>query len=163
MKKRNFFIVVVAAVFLGLNLFVSSDKAHAAAEGKPKGPKHIALFGHPYSPGDPYELGAKRFKEFAEKKSAGKVEVQIFPAGQLGDATEMFQAAQVGAIHFVGCSTGMIGSFLPEIDILRVPYFFPPDYDKVLKIMNYSPAGEELGKGLEKINIKGLRKISCVN
>ena len=54
----------------------------------------------------------------------------------------------------------MMGTFVPEIDILRVPYFFPGDYDKVAKVMNHGPAGEELGKGLAKISIN-IIKLDC--
>ena len=32
-----------------------------------------------------------RFKEVVEARSEGKVEVQLFPSGQLGDETEMIQ------------------------------------------------------------------------
>jgi tripartite ATP-independent transporter DctP family solute receptor len=56
----------------------------------------------------------------------------------------------------VGISTGHMGNFLPEIDIIRVPYLFPGDYYKVAKLMNHTPAGQELTKGLEKINLKNL-------
>jgi C4-dicarboxylate-binding protein DctP len=157
MRQRNYFTLSTTILLLiCLSLFFFLGIAGAATKGKVKGPKYVALFGHPYSVGDPYELGARKFKEKIEKETNKKVEVQLFPAGQLGRAPEMFESAQVGAIHLVGCSTGMIGNFLPEIDILRVPYFFPGDYDKVIKIMNHTGAGEELGRGLGRINIKVL-------
>mgnify|MGYP000594530973 CR=1 FL=1 len=50
--------------------------------------------------GDPIdsEMGAigTRFKEVVEARSEGKVEVQLFPSGQLGDETEMIQNVRAG-------------------------------------------------------------------
>lgn len=48
--------------------------------------------------GDPIdsEMGAigTRFKEVVEARSEGKVEVQLFPSGQLGDETEMIDLGE---------------------------------------------------------------------
>ena len=53
--------------------------------------------------GDPIdsEMGAigTRFKEVVEARSEGKVEVQLFPSGQLGDETEMIQNVRRESRH----------------------------------------------------------------
>ena len=53
--------------------------------------------------GDPIdsEMGAigTRFKEVVEARSEGKVEVQLFPSGQLGDETEMIQNVRAGNLR----------------------------------------------------------------
>ena len=156
MKKT--YLLLFCFVVLGLLCasFIFCAEAGAAAAKKPKGPQHVVLFGHEESLGHMYHQGALKFKEWVEQRSNGRVEVQLFPAAQLGSAVEMMEACQVGATHMIGPSTGAMGNFIREIDIIRVPYLVPGDYHKAAKLMNHSPAGEELAKGLERINIKGL-------
>jgi tripartite ATP-independent transporter DctP family solute receptor len=155
MKTRYPSILFVGITFLCLSL-IFFGVASAATKAKPKGPKHIVLFAHSETLGHMYHQGALKFKKWVEERSKGRVEVQIFPSAQLGTSVEMVEACQVGATHMVGISTGHMGNFLPEIDIIRVPYLFPGDYYKVAKLMNHTPAGQELTKGLEKINLKNL-------
>lgn len=76
--------------------------------------------------GDPIdsEMGAigTRFKEVVEARSEGKVEVQLFPSGQLGDETEMIQNVRAGNLDIAVVGIANTVPFVKKLGILTMPY-----------------------------------------
>lgn len=62
------------------------------------------------------------FKEFVEKESNGEIEVQIFPAQQLGDSREMTEAISAGTLDAANIPIVFLSSFIPELSIVELPY-----------------------------------------
>ena len=85
--------------------------------------------------GDPIdsEMGAigTRFKEVVEARSEGKVEVQLFPSGQLGDETEMIQNVRAGNLDIAVVGIANTVPFVKKLGILTMPYLFDDMYDIV--------------------------------
>ncbi|WP_027361643.1 TRAP transporter substrate-binding protein [Halodesulfovibrio aestuarii] len=85
--------------------------------------------------GDPIdsEMGAiaTRFKEIVEGRTDGKVEVQIFPSGQLGDETEMIQNVRRGNLDMAVVGIANTVPFVKKLGILTLPYLFENMYDVV--------------------------------
>ena len=85
--------------------------------------------------GDPIdsEMGAigTRFKEIVEARSGGKVEVQLFPSGQLGDETEMIQNVRAGNLDIAVVGIANTVPFVKKLGILTMPYIFDDMYDVV--------------------------------
>ena len=85
--------------------------------------------------GDPIdsEMGAigTRFKEVVEARSEGKVEVQLFPSGQLGDETEMIQNVRAGNLDIAVVGIANTVPFVKKLGILTMPYLFDDMYDVV--------------------------------
>ena len=85
--------------------------------------------------GDPIdsEMGAigTRFKEVVEARSGGRVEVQLFPSGQLGDETEMIQNVRAGNLDIAVVGIANTVPFVNKLGILNMPYIFDDLYDVV--------------------------------
>ena len=85
--------------------------------------------------GDPIdsEMGAigTRFKEILEARSGGRVEVQLFPSGQLGDETEMIQNVRAGNLDIAVVGIANTVPFVKKLGILTMPYIFDDLYDVV--------------------------------
>jgi tripartite ATP-independent transporter DctP family solute receptor len=64
------------------------------------------------------------FKNLVEAESGGRIEVKIFPAGQLGGETELVQSAQEGMIQMAMVS-GAFSKICKEASVLEIPYLFP--------------------------------------
>ena len=61
----------------------------------------VIKFSHVVAENTPKGQGAIKFKEVAEKKLPGKVQVQVFPSSQLfGDAKEL-EALLLGDVQFI--------------------------------------------------------------
>jgi tripartite ATP-independent transporter DctP family solute receptor len=68
---------------------------------------------------------ASSFKDFVENQSRGEMEVQIYPAGQLGGMREMVESTKLGATQVVITFTAVSTVFCPEFAIMQTPYTFP--------------------------------------
>lgn len=72
----------------------------------------------------PKQAAALAFKKYVEEKSGGKLQVQIFPAGQLGNATSVLEGLRLGAIELAVVHDGGISSVYKPIDMFAMPYLF---------------------------------------
>jgi TRAP-type transport system periplasmic protein len=62
-------------------------------------------------------------KEVAEKTSA-RIEIQSFPAGQLGSGKDMIEAVSAGNLTMTTDGGAALGQFLPQISLIEAPYLW---------------------------------------
>jgi len=84
----------------------------------------VLKLAHVLPPEAPVHSGMERFAELVAEKSGGKVEVQLFPSGQLGSETETLEQLQRGALAMVKTSTSAMEGFVPEMALFGLPYLF---------------------------------------
>ncbi|MFG6115703.1 TRAP transporter substrate-binding protein [Halobacillus sp. MO56] len=77
------------------------------------------------SPENPYQEGLLKFKEVAEEKSDGKIEVEVH-AGTLGTSeSELVEKLKLGGADVVLVSPGFMSKTgIDEIDLFALPYVF---------------------------------------
>ncbi|MBY4678335.1 TRAP transporter substrate-binding protein [Marinobacterium arenosum] len=83
-------------------------------------------------PGSIQEAHAKKLGELLEQKSGGDIKLKVFPFGTLGDSADTVEMVANGVLQFTTVGTGHVGSFVPEIQVLSVPYLLS-DRDAVNK------------------------------
>ena len=66
------------------------------------------------------ERVAKQVKD----DTGGSVEIQLFPAGQLGSSRDLIEATSSGAIQLVDEGAAQFGQFVPQFSILEGPYLW---------------------------------------
>lgn len=64
------------------------------------------------------------FKEHVEKRSAGRVKINVFPGGQLGQQTALVQGVQLGTIELAQVATEFMTVVDPRFDIFAAPGIF---------------------------------------
>ncbi|TPE47506.1 DctP family TRAP transporter solute-binding subunit [Maribrevibacterium harenarium] len=64
------------------------------------------------------------FKNLVEAESGGRIEVNVYPASQLGGETDLVQSAQEGMISMAMVS-GAFAKVCKEAAVLEIPYLFP--------------------------------------
>lgn len=57
-------------------------------------------------------------------ETGGAIEIQTFPAGQLGSSRDVVEAASSGAIQLVDEGAAQFGQFVPQFSILEAPYIW---------------------------------------
>jgi len=73
----------------------------------------------------PIMANAQVLKTEAERLSGGKIEVQIYPAAQLGDSTSALEQLRRGTIEIVNAASGVLASLYAEkLDIFEMPFIF---------------------------------------
>ena len=79
----------------------------------------------PGSPDQPKQAAALAFEAYVEGASGGDLQVEIYPASQLGDAATVLEGLQLGTIEMGVVHDGPIASFFKPIEVLSMPYAFP--------------------------------------
>src|SRR3954454_10796285 len=92
------------------------------------------------------QQGLQRFADLVKERTGGAVEVQIFPASQLGSEQEILEGVKLGTVHMFEGSTGAVGRFLPQLEAFAHPYVWR-DTDHILKVVR-GDVGQELTETL---------------
>ncbi|MEW6264503.1 MAG: TRAP transporter substrate-binding protein [Thermodesulfobacteriota bacterium] len=102
-----------------------------------------------------YNVGARKFAELIKERTNGRIEIKVYPAGQLGKGErEITEGIQQNAVDLLITSTGPMGGFSPSINILDFPFLFR-DFNHVDLVMD-GPIGRKLLDDFEKAEIKAL-------
>ena len=64
------------------------------------------------------------FKEYIEKRTDGKLKIDVFPGGQLGQQTQLIQGVQLGTIEVAQVATEQMTIVDPRFDIFASPGVF---------------------------------------
>ena len=141
MRKLLQCVAVVGCVicFLGLGVAGAADK-----------PIVIKL-GHGDSADDSYggeHNGALTFKRLVESRTAGRVQVNVYPNNQLGSPREMFESTMMGSLQMVWDGSSNFAGFLPEFMVFSMPYIFP-NVNVALKVLD-----GDFGKELSSLCVK---------
>lgn len=94
------------------------------------------------------QKGLQRFADLVKERTKGEIEIQVFPASQLGTEQEILEGVQLGTIHFFEGSSGAVGRFIPELEAFAGPYIWR-DLDHMFKVVR-GPMGEHLTQKLMK-------------
>lgn len=130
-------------------------QAQAAGENtQPAGDALTITYGHGFNPGTPQAKAADEFKKRVEEESGGRISVEVFPAGQLGSAREMFESVQMGSQEIALLPTARISGFSPTLQIFDLPFLFP-DRETAYEIFD-NEVGEKLLDTLDDAGVKGL-------
>ena len=114
----------------------------------------IIKYSHVVADVTPKGQAALKFKELAEKKLAGKVEVQIFPNSQLfGDGKEM-EALVLGDVQIIAPSLAKFSKYTPKLQIFDLPFLF--DDIQAVDRFQASKDGQALLASMAKKGIVGL-------
>ena len=72
----------------------------------------------------PFGLGVRKFAEIVAQKSAGKLSVRGYPAGQLGAEVPSISSAQGGVLEMAVTSTSAVVGVVKEFGLFDFPYLF---------------------------------------
>ena len=115
----------------------------------------VIKFSHVVAPDTPKGKGADKFKELAEKYTAGKVKVEVYPNSQLYKDKEELEALQLGSVQMLAPSLAKFGPLgAREFEVFDLPFILPTK--AALRRVTDGSIGKGLFKKLESKNIIGL-------
>lgn len=127
---------------LALTLSMTGLIGDAAAQQKT-----VIKFAHHAPVTYPYQDGAIRFKEVAERISGGKLEVQVFGGAQLGGERDLLEGIKLGTIHMC-IGAGGLANFAPAYNVVQLPFLIK-NQEHMVKIAE-GPAGKLLSQRIEE-------------
>ncbi len=105
-------------------------------------------------PGYPVTVGMESFLEHVEKVTDGRIIGRVYNNGVLGDQNDAIQMLQVGGIQFAEFNLGPMGTIVPELNVVSLPFIFK-SVSFMHRIMD-GPVGKELSKAMAKKGIIAL-------
>ena len=109
--------------------------------------KLVLKFAHHAPVTFPYQDGALKFKEIAERLSGGKLEVQVFGGAQLGGERDLLEGIKLGTLHMC-IGAGGLANFAPAYNIVQLPFLIK-NQEHMVKIAD-GPAGKLLAQRIEE-------------
>ncbi len=140
---------VIVALLVGLALFVVVPVASAQT---------VMKWGIVVPPEHPFVLGMKKTAEIVAQKTNNRIQIQVFPAAQLGTGKDMIEATVFGSQALVTEGAAMFSQWAPRLSIMEAPYLFR-DVNHMVKAIK-SPVGQEM---VDELTTKrGLRSLGVV-
>jgi tripartite ATP-independent transporter DctP family solute receptor len=98
-----------------------------------------------------------RIAKEVKEKTSGRIDIQIFPAGQLGTGKDMIESVSAGALQFTTDGAGALGAFLPQLSLIEAPYLWK-DAAHLAKVAGtplFARMNEELAakRGMRMLNV----------
>jgi tripartite ATP-independent transporter DctP family solute receptor len=84
----------------------------------------------------------ERVAKQVRDETGGAVDIQTFPAGQLGSSRDVIESTSSGAIQIVDEGAAQFGQFVPQFSILEAPYIWR-DPQHVRRVLT-SPIADEM-------------------
>ena len=109
--------------------------------------KVVIKFAHHAPVTYPYQDGALKFKEVAERISGGRIEVQVFGGAQLGGERDLLEGIKLGTIHMC-IGAGGLANFAPAYNVVQLPFLIK-NQEHMVKIAE-GPAGKLLSQRIEE-------------
>ena len=92
--------------------------------------------------------------EDLEKRSGGKLKLEIYPNQQLGTERECLELLQIGSLDMTKVSVGVLENFAPRMKVLGLPYLFR-DRQHSFDVLD-GPIGQSLLNEGSRYRLKGL-------
>lgn len=94
-----------------------------------------------------------KYSDIVYEKSKGKIYIEIYASGQLGDERSQMQAVQMGALDIFRANTVFVGDFgAHKLNLFALPYLFN-NREHLWKVLD-SDIGKELLDDLAKNDIR---------
>ena len=89
-----------------------------------------------------------------EEKTNGRLQIRVFHSRQLGEEKETIEQTRAGAIDLNRTNVALIGSFVPAMNVLAMPFLFR-SIEHLQKVLD-GPIGDEILGSFEPYGFVGL-------
>ena len=162
--KKTIALLVMALMVIGMFAGCSSSDTGAAADvsGDTAEVKEAAeevaevavepvvmKFGHAHPADSPRDQSINYFKKILEEKSEGRISVEIYPAGQLGNEPEMVEAVKMGTLEAV--RAGVFDATATELMVYTMPFLFEDlnDFQAICR----GPIADQIAEATKEVGI----------
>lgn len=121
--------IAAAGTVLIFGLAGCSSNNNASAQANECGPVTVRV-AHQNNTESTTHVGVERFAEILEKESEGRLSVDVFPGGQMGDSKDEIEQVRSGTLQVSIASPATLSTSYPNAAALAIPYGFPGDSEK---------------------------------
>ena len=112
MSKKNFGTILALGLLFALLAVLPANAAT------------VITVGDVTAEGTPNIIAFRYFEEIVEERSNGEIDVQVYPASQLGNQRDLVEGLQLGTVDICNSMSGILSAYLPEIQVFDLPYIW---------------------------------------
>ena len=128
-KTLTFLMILIAAT--SMMLFANGESESAATSSAPMVLK--------YADNQPYDYptteAARYFADLVKEKTDGRIQIEVYHGGQLGDEKAVIEQLQFGAVDFARVSLSPLAEFEKSLNVLQLPYLYS-SYEQMWKVLD---------------------------
>lgn len=151
MKKISLFAVIIS-LLLVISACGKGEKQSGSKDDSEKA--YTFQVGHVVTTDHSYHLALEKFAEEVDKNSDGKIKIEIFPSGQLGNERDLVEGLTMGTIDMALSNSGNLASFIDSYQVFDLPFLFR-DNEHAHKVLD-GEIGQNALNSLNEIGIQGL-------
>lgn len=103
---------------------VAEPAAEATEDTAPTFEKMNLKFAHTTADSHIFNIAVQQMAENVKERTGGAVIIDIFPNGELGDATQMIEQCSLGSVDFTFASVSGMATYMPKLNALSAPFLF---------------------------------------
>ncbi len=149
MKKKLLSLITGISLILACFTACGGDSDQSAASGE----KETWKLAHTESQDTMYDMWANEFAKLVNEKSGGRITVEVYPVGQLGDSAAQLEMIQTGGIDIGIFASGDVGSTFPAAQALSLNFLFSEDNKVNEKVLTEGEATKKLNDMFEEKGI----------
>ncbi len=95
----------------------------------------VIKLGHVTSTVEPIHQSFEYYAEQVNKKTNGRVSIEIYPSASLGTNKEVYEQARLGANVIANVDAGYLSDYYPDIGVMNGPYLVvePGEFNKIVE------------------------------
>ncbi|KLU60682.1 sialic acid-binding periplasmic protein SiaP precursor [Peptococcaceae bacterium CEB3] len=130
----------------------SSPKSSSTGQNQ-SGPSMVLKFGELNPKGHPIVQGMQKFADLVKEKTNGRITVQLYPGGTLGNENTEMQSLQMGALDLYRANSMTLADFgVKQMAVFSLPYIFSSN-EQMWKVLDGS-IGQQLLQDVNHANLK---------
>lgn len=114
----------------------------------------VLRLGHGLSTDHPVHVAMLAMAAHVDSVSAGRMQIAIYPSGQLGSERECLELLQIGSLAMTKVSSSVLEGFSPEFAVFSLPYIFRDEGHRLAFFD--SDVGHEVLGSAQAFRLKGL-------
>ncbi len=119
-----------------------------------EGPEYILTYAENHPESYPTTKGGLLFASLVEERSQGRICIEMYAGGKLGDEESLWEQLKLGGIDFARVSLSPLAQDIPELDILFLPYLYR-DREHMWEVLD-GPVGAGFLERFEEAGAVGL-------
>lgn len=120
--RKPIFLILTVMFLLVLTACGSKGEQTSTGGSSESAEKVTINIAYGNQPGEPLDLQAKKWKELAEEKSNGKLELKLYPSSQLGSEKDVVEQAIMGNNVIILTGYDFLMDYVPDAGIFTAPY-----------------------------------------
>lgn len=107
-----------------------------------------------HAEGYPTTLADRKFSELVSQKTGGRITIEVYSDGKLGDENTVIEAMQNGTVDFARVSVSPMTKASPKLNALSLPYLYK-NSEHMWKVLN-SDLGQQMLESISNAQLVGL-------